>query len=640
MSGKAKINEQVWYKYLADCLVAANKSELDGKTNGIPRLSASATNCEALQMVTSAIDDTGVRMHGLSYTPGMFGETLVDAVLAPVRRFFQEYPHGETYVMRMDIGIFMPEPKRATQLDHTRGIVTTMERKNIAPIDWRIGEPVPLMIGFGAPLPEWTAVRANRTLFRHACNQLMELIQATYRPPRGCRLVLDYNVPNTSSGVGSLDDWMTGERIKCSPLAARVIESARARFQRAEQAGDSWHVDADRLVTSLARAGHIKVAPLCLETDLFTNVTYAPFVLHNAAHNCGEADVGCLFWVDALQSDKLHRTLAGVRLPIFSGGDDAAVAPAPPLQTVAERRAFGMRLLDNEPDTILLVNDPSAIESRYLTYVAQPEVAPHQTPPRSACGAALVISVDTDFFALVLLWYAHFCHEQLAGGGDDAAERSEYCRVHAPFLSLGQLYTKRAGRLAGADDIVSTEAFAKLQPADAVGVERRFAVWDMASVYARVCALTAHGSELERAASFAMFCAVCQNDYLPSFYGVNRCHSYQALLATDMRLVRYDAGKPIVDLANVIEFVKHTYYLSMKGKGGKAPPVAPRHASYAQMARFVADKYKKKEAHMPSAEALQQRYMRCQWWISMATEAWRDLGGILDHRIWGWSELT
>ena len=114
MSGKSAIKDEVWHQQFADCVLAADKSELDGRTNGIPRLAGSAANSGALQTIMAAIDDTGVRMHGLSYTPGMFGDSLVDAVLAPAQRFFREYPHGETYVMRMDIGPFMPQPKRAS----------------------------------------------------------------------------------------------------------------------------------------------------------------------------------------------------------------------------------------------------------------------------------------------------------------------------------------------------------------------------------------------------------------------------------------------------------------------------------------------------------------------------------------------
>jgi hypothetical protein len=630
MSGKSAIKDEVWHQQFADCVLAADKSDLDGRTNGIPRLSGSAANSGALQTITAAIDDTGVRMHGLTYLPGMFGDSLVETILASVERFFREYPHGETFVMRMDLGPFMPEPKRATQIDHTRGIVTQMERKNIEPIAWNVGEPVPLMIAYGVPLPEWTAVRADRTLFRHACNQLMELIAKTYRPPRGCRLILDYNVPCMSSGIGSLQQWMADERVHCSPLARRTIAAARRRFALR----DDWHTEADRLVVALARAGHIKVAPVCIETSLDTSTTYAPFVLHGAAHNCGEADVGCLFWIDALQSDKLHRTLEGVRCA--PPGDDGLVsAPAAPVPSVEQRRQAGLRILDESPDAVMLANDASSYMARYLTYAVEPDAAGTPAARRASCGAALVISVDTDFLSLVVLWYAQFCHEQ-------GAERRDYCRAHAPFLSMGELKSKRRGWLTCADDIVSTEALKALPAAESGGVMRCFAIWDIERLHARVTALTAHGTELERVASFAMFNAACKNDYLPGFFGVNRRFAYEALLATGVRLVRYDArNKPIVDLGNVVEFVKHTYYLSLTAKGGPhAPKQRVAQMSYAQVAECVAKKYKNKlQAHMPSRVALELLYKRYQWWISMATEAWRDLGGILNHRKWGWSEL-
>lgn len=624
MSGKAEIKDQVWHPFFGDCVLAADKGELDGRNNGIPRLSTSGTNCAALQTITAAIDDTGVRMHSLSYTPGMSGETLVDTVMAPVKRFFAEYPHGETYVMRLDIGIFMPEPKRATQIDHTRTIIAKMERENIPPINWRVGEPVPAMIEFDTPLPQWDAVRADRALFRHACTQLMELIQRTYKPPRGCRVILDYNVRCTTSGVGSLAEWMveSDERVQCSPLARCTIEAARRRFAR--QA--NWHAEADRLVSALAHAGHIKVAPICIETSLHDQTTYLPFVLPNAAHNCGEADVGCLFWLDALQSDKLHHTLVGTR---FADADNVRLAPQP--LSVAERAAMGLRLLENDPDAIMVANDAKSYLARYLTFVAEPDSLGMPSAHRAACGSALVISIDTDFLSLTLMWYAQFCEAQ-------GAARRDYCRMHAPFLSLGELKAKRRGWLTGGADIVSTEELKKLPAPEAATVSRYAAIWDIDRLYDRVVALTQHGSELERIASFALFCATCQNDYLPGFSWLNRRFNYQAALDTGMRLVRYEAGKPIVDLGRFLEYVKCAYFLSAS-ENGKPPARSARELTYAQMAACVAKRNpKRRAAHMPDRAELQLQYKRCQWWISMATEAWRDLGAIVDHRNWGWPE--
>jgi hypothetical protein len=189
---------------------------------------------------------------------------------------------------------------------------------------------------------------------------------------------------------------------------------------------------------------------------------------------------------------------------------------------------------------------------------------------------------------------------------------------------------------------VSTEALKALPAEESVVVMRCFAIWDIERLHARVTALTAHGTELERVASFAMFNAACKNDYLPGFFGVNRRFAYEALLATGVRLVRYDArNKPVVDLGNVVRFITETYYLSLAAKGGPhAPKLRVAQLSYAQVAECVAKKYKNKlQAHMPSRVALELLYKRYQWWISMATEAWRDLGGILNHRKWGWPEL-
>jgi len=636
MSNKAKIKEEVLHRHLADCIFAADKAEQDGITNGIPRLRSSALNNDTLESIVSAIDDTGVRMHGLTYTPGMLGETLLNTILAPVRRFFSEFPHGETYVMRFDIGIFMPEPKRATQIDHTKGIIADMERKNIAPIAWSVGEPVPQMIAFGIPMPNWTAVRADRTLFRHACNQMMDLIQAIYKPPRGCRLILDYNVPCTSSGIGSLDQWMACPRVRCSPLATRIIAAARRRFASMEH----WHAEADRLVVELAHRGHVRVLPVCIETSLDDGTTYRPFLLPNAAHNCGEADVGCLFWADALQNERLHETLVGERRTGLSEitpemremYSDEQLArfeaqliapPAPQPLSVVARHAEALQIIERDPNALIAANDAALPISRQLTFGLQFNSA---RAPRMACGAALIISVDTDFFALTLLWYAQFYAAH-------SADCIEYRRTHAPFLSLGDIKTRKSGWLT-ADDIVTTAALKKTPDPT---VLHRFEIWDIGRLYERVLTLTNSGSPMERIASFALFCAACKNDYLPGFPEVNRCFTYDAFVSTGGALVRYVDGKPIVDQPNVIRLIKHAYYNSIVKKGGPHAPKRPAtELTYAQVASAVAAKYKAVESHMPSKDALILLYRRYQWWISMATEAWRDLGAIVDHRHWGW----
>ena len=682
MSAKSILKEQVLYPEFFACLFCAQKSELDGRTNGIPRLQNSAVNSAALQSVTSAIDDTGVRMHGLAYTPGMFGDTLVDTVLAPVRRFFAEYPHGETYVMRMDIGIFMPPPKRAAQAEHTSSIVAEMERNNVAPINWAPGDPVPMMINFGVPLPHWTAVRANRTLFRHACNQLMLLIQKLYKPPRGCRLILDYNEPGTSSGIDDLDLWMDegNERIVCSAFARRTIDAARARYR--EQRVSAWHADADRLVYALAQAGHIKIAPVCIETSLDTDTLYMPFALHSAAHNCGEADAGCLFWIDALQSDRLHITLTGVRRAahgdeLVAGGGAAtgaaATGGASVPMTVAARRELARRILERDPDAVVLIDDPSSYMARYLTYAAEfgdPRFR-DCAGARAAAGAALVVSIDSDFFALVLLWYAQFCARQ-------GAERRDYCRTHAPFLSLGAVRASRAGWITDAAQLLTKAAVDKLPPAEAERIKQYFAIWDIDRLYERITAPPAAAaatrgtsplsaaavdgslaaaaaaaapgaagdrSPLEQVAAFATFCSLCKNDYLPGFTGINRKFAYAAFQSlTRPLVVTARCAALVIDLTAMIELVKRAYYNALVsqpgpiGKQAKTRPVAQ--LAYKTVANWVADKNKKRlDYHMPTAEHLQDLHEKAQWWLSMALRAWQDIGQILNHRQWGWRTL-
>lgn len=635
--GKAKIKEEVLHSTFATCIFAAKKDALDGRTNGIPRQSLSPHTAATLESVVAAIDDTGVRMHGLTYTPGMFGDSLLDVVLAPVRRFFEEYPHGHVYVMRFDIGIFVPPPKSAAQFDHTKSIVAQMERRNVPPINWSPGEPVPRMICRAEPLPNWLAVRADRTLFRHACNQLIEMILETYKPPPGCCLIIDYNAPAISSAAG-LDAWMRGDRVQCDDYARSKIEAARRRFADIEH----WHANADRLVRKLAHAGHIRVVPLCVETSLSdTPVTYQPFALPNAAHSCGEADVGCLFWLDALQADRLHHTLTGTRQ---TGGQvppeleymysDAFIAKQGKIETanpiplsVAEMRAAGQRLLEEDPDAIMMVSQPGTL-SRRLTYTLELDGG-----VRPRCGAALLISVDSDFFALATLWYAQFCAEHAA--------EPLYCAAHAPFLSLGDIKTKRVGWLLGADDVVSTTQLKK-QPDPTV--QRCFEIWDIGRVCAHIDSLLPVnlGSQLERQLSFSLFCSLCRNDYLPGLPFVNRAYTLKALLSSTESLVSIDRNNvAIVSLPAMIELFKSAYYYSVEAKGKKHLPTTARaQLTYAQVSNAVARKWcNQPNAHMPTCAALTLMYRKAQWWLAMAMNAWRGIDNVLDHTIWGWPEL-
>ena len=104
--------------------------------------------------------------------------------------------------------------------------------------------------------------------------------------------------------------------------------------------------------------------------------------------------------------------------------------------------------------------------------------------------------------------------------------------------------------------------------------------------------------------------------------------------------MRWD-DKPLVQLPVVLELIKRAYYNSISAKGGpRAPRSAVHQLTYTEVASLVAKKYANQpNAHMPGLAAIKLMYTQSQWWISMASESWRDIGSILNHRVWGWSTL-
>ena len=121
---------------------------------------------------------------------------------------------------------------------------------------------------------------------------------------------------------------------------------------------------------------------------------------------------------------------------------------------------------------------------------------------------------------------------------------------------------------------------------------------------------------------------------------MNRKHTYKALLSLQEPLVRFDAQRgALVQLPVMIELIKRAYYNSLVG-GKHALKQSSAAVTYAQVRDAVASKYTKQlKAHMPTRAALALMYRQAQWWVSMATESWRHIGGVLNHRNWGWPDL-
>jgi len=450
----------------------------------------------------------------------------------------------------------------------------------------------------------------------------------------------------------SLDDWMCSDRLVLDDFAQRAVDKTREALRAAP--ANEWRSVASRLVNELAHAGHIWSVPICLETSE-DGVTYAPFLLPNAKNQCGEADVGILFWLHALQASRQHETLTGKR-SVGDKIDDsmaewydeeqlaehnalAADAAAKQPLSVEERRKRAKVALEANPDLALTYADNEA--DRALVAEALP------TSARNPCrepNRMLVLSSDTDFVSLTTVFYAQLCHEQDA----------QYALDNAPLVCLGEMRVTQHGWL--------TDYKSQLVPTTAA--ERKKRKWDASNtgllahelfdthrlyhlLLERLGAKDADATDkLEAALSFALFCAACENDFLAGLYFVNRRHMWEAFLTGGItkRLVVYHAacGAAVVRQAHR-DFIKRCYYNSVRdARGAKFKPSKPvADTTYEQMAALVAAKYAKSaKKHMPDKERLHLMFQRSMWWIVYATQAWQGIGQLLDDTTWGWRQGT
>jgi len=704
--GKAAIKVEVFRANFAGAATAVVKAADESRNNFVP-----ADAGDALAGVRYVVSDAGIGLHGYDNlvradphdvdagyrTTGATGAQLAGYVLAPVRRAFRELPGCETFVLAMDKACFMPRPKVYTQTGRTSSLVDALEQRNIEPIETPADGSMPTLVAADLELPPWMAVRANRTLYRHATAQLFDLIVATYRPPAGCRLIIDC-LDTAATSPESLDAWMRTERVVCDAYARSVIERARRLLRGAA----NWRTEARRIVAQLGHGGHVRSVPICIETSADGH-TYAPFLLRNAANVCGEADVGVLFWLNALQARRQHVTLDGERL--VARALDAADAEfytdeqlaghaaladergAPP-EPFVERCRAAQALLDAidaarddvEANQSRVDGDAARLGARSeRARRAATLVGAHRSaPPDQVPCRGLVLSSDTDFLALLTLWYAWLT--ATANGARTADEGPGYAYFNAPLLSIGQCEVLRTGRLGSAADYyvrppaakrrrdeeeraeMSPEQRAALPPAP-VPIKAH-EVWDIARLWALVksrmelaldeCGAPADDDDetidepthaMNLAASFAAFCASCENDYLAGLPFVNRRCMFDALLALDGPLAHYDAdsGVGVLSPGRYATYIKHCYHRALTTAHGKAnkPPRPAAQMSYVEMAAAVAKKYKittktGPQKQMPSADRLKLMYERTQWWLVYALCAWRDITELLDDTQWGW----
>lgn len=545
--GKAQIKPEVFRKHFAAAVVAVEKDATDSKNDFVPVFNANDTEYAALEDARSAIEDTGIRLHGYDnmvrvdptdmdsgYTVnGATGGQLANFLLGPVKRFFRNFERGTTFVMAMDQGPFMPRPKHHTQAGRTSALVGVLENKNIVPLRVPTSGAMPLMIDQELPLPPWVAVRANRTLYRHATAQLLQLIERTYKPPAGKRLIIDC-IDTAVTSPATLDDWMQTDRVVYDDYARSVIEKSRALLRDR----DDWRKKVRLIINQLGHGGHLHSVPVCIETSA-DGVTYAPFLLHNAVKTCGEADIGILYWVHALSTERLHKTLRGKRhvveaLPKAASELGEYYTDAQRAENSAQLAEFGADALAAQPEPFV---EQCRAAQRLLDSIdaARNDVCANQSLVDGAArragadssraqqaGAllrhrrtadmvdlvpnrALVFSSDTDFLSLLAVHHAQRVAEardKALRTGTDVLRALQRAECNAPVLSIGNCRTLRCGALRTNDDYYvlppkakrDAEAAkrAKMTPAELAAappepvVYTALEVWDIARLWEAV----------------------------------------------------------------------------------------------------------------------------------------------------------
>lgn len=684
---KSQVKHDVARPQFFGSIRTIKKGPNDGKMSSIPEAEPEDPD-QTLQNVTAVVDDTPIRLQGYTNVNPVresvsatgyqvshaTGETLVSFMIGPVRRAFAKHVRLKTYVMVFDKGIFVPPPKTYTQTERTKAILAQMERQQVAPLEYANDGSVPVIVALDKVLPPWIAVRADRTLYRHAVNQLIELVMNSYKPPPDCRLIVDM-LDMSVAWPDSLEHWMTGESILLSDNAKQIVERTRAALRGGAQ--DDWRTITQKIARELAQTGDLMSVPYCIETDA-TGVTFKKFLLPNAANQCGEADIGVLFWLNALQSQLVGKTLNGERNSVAPIGDDLAeyytaaqhaenqalhastvqVGDALPH---AERLRQARHALHDDPD-LILQTDSALVRAKIALALPLLPSNPCREPNR-----VLVMSVDSDFLSLVPLWYARLCY--------DNSHSEQYCIDNAPLLAAGECKVKRLGWLQSHDDFCKgpmrkkrkkpdeaddsddeDDDNAPIEAPNVPGAPVEYIaheIYDVHRMYKeilRICGTAGadRKKRLESVASFAVFCGACGNDYIAGMFFVNRAHSFKSFVDIACTLVHFE---PRLDSFVIVtdaytNFVKGCYYHALNSARGEKnkPKKSVQATSYNEMAALVQAKYKTgvnyEKKHMPDREQRQLVQARLQWWIVYVSEAWRAIDRMLDEDKVGWPPGT
>ncbi len=692
MSGKSEIKPEVFRAQFGDCVRAVAKAPLAAKHNFIPRAEPDDAS-DTLVNVRYVIQDAGILLHGYDNlvrasarnedsgykTTGATGDALAAYLMLQAKETFRTHPNIHTFVLLMDKGAYMPRPKHYVQAHRSSSIVDTMEQKGVMPIEEvSANGALPRIVARGVPLPPWIAVRANRTIYRHATAELLELALDSVVPPPGRRIIFDF-MDRAASSPDTLDDWMCSERLLVDAYASETIEKARELLRKRAD----WRERAAEIVSALGHGGHVHSVPICVETSL-DGTRYTPFLLRNAANMCGEADVGVSFWWRAMCDDRVATTLRGCRRVIpapihdsvreyYTAADLAEIerqrAAAPidtsPL-TPAEQCAWATAYMERHQAVLQDVNAPvlekiRAVEAYFddprleLAHrLLQPNGAQNPCRPGRA-NVGCVLSSDTDFLSLLPLSFAQLAYEA------ELEDRPlQWCVENSMLLSIGECKVMRTGWLSGpADYYVAPTAAAKRKREDegkAPAEEPLHFVanelWDVAKMAFKVRRLAeardASSDEtigarwyLERAASFATFAASCGNDYLAGLTGINRADMWQAFVACGSSLVRYDERQKLCVLVpeRYTDYIKHCYWHALTNKHKNSTANKPKKPAAQMTCAEVFDCWRGKFKVIwapPSDETLNLMYQRTQWWLVYVMRAHESAADLLDDKLCGW----
>ncbi len=672
MSGKSKIKHDVFRPNFFGAVRAIPKLAGDGKTVFIPKpekRDKGATIANARYV----IEDTGVRMHAFNNvhslarnntanndadddaqdenfdvnnptaparpTTGFTVESLTGAalmqfVLAPVRRAFRAHDRIKTFIMVMDKGIFMPRPKTYVQNNRTEQMLATMEKQQIKPIVYKPGE-IPEIVALDKVLPPWISVRVDRTLYQHAVDQMFALVMALYKPPRGRRLVIDC-LDMAATAPNSLGEWMHSARIVMDDYAKRVVTEAKVLLAN----NANWWTEARRLTYELGHGGHIWSVPVAIYTD-DDGVTYKPYLLTNALRQRGEADMEIHTWFTDMDETRQHITLGG------------EMVLADPIDERHKEFYNAAQLLEMAEAATTYGPEPVPFADAVLDRVAPGDDAFN---PCTHPNRGIVLTCDTDFLSLTVLWYARYCFLHRA--------TEINCIDNAPLFSIGECQMVRTGWLQSHTDYFVKPK--KRKAADALNedgtevvplnptppqVITALEVWDVHRLWQMVSgaerAQNSGIAHLARVTSFAAFCALCGNDYLDGLAWVSRVSMFKAyskLMSTrppEELLITFDNENSLTAIVNPIVFIhliKGCYWYQLQSLPGKTnkPEFPVDRMTYSAVARIMAAKYKDKKRHAPDDDRLALLYERLTWSINYALHGPQAIADILDDSVWGW----